>query len=249
MASNGDRIATGKRGSKWLRITLSQQAKKHEGEIRILQNDLGVLDEYAINLEEIKIPSLSRNLEEQKQKVKNLELKAQKQAVNHEIEILASKRDIEVLKEYIENPQQTKHKDGIEEERLKNKQMNEEHMEQIAQYEEEFDILCRREELQNKYILNLESAVFKMKGDVKRFRILSLFLIVTKKVSFVEEVHFFVFNSQLRTNTIRRLQQPSEVTRIGLGVSNHGDSYYKLLKESVVPSITVCSRCERNFLT
>ncbi|KAL7271604.1 hypothetical protein RUND412_005625 [Rhizina undulata] len=241
-----------------LRITLSQQAKKHEEEIRTLQDDLEVLDEYAINLEEIKIPSLSRDLEEQKRKFEDLELKARKKAVIREIEILASQSDIEALEEYIENLQQRNLKDEIDEQRLKNKQIEDEHMQQIAQYEDGFDVLARREELQNKYIMKLESAVFKMKKDVKRLERIIFNQVPdseplphsepkaasTKSVSFVEEVHVFVFSNQLPTNTIEKFQQHNEVTGIGLDGSKHGDSFYKLLKGSVVSGVTAADANE-----
>ncbi|KAL7271221.1 hypothetical protein RUND412_006037 [Rhizina undulata] len=154
---------------KKLSMTLSQQAKKCEEEIGILQNDLAMLDEYAINLEEIKIPSLCRNLEAENQKVKNLELKAQKQAVNHEVDILASKEAIEVLEKHNKYLHQTKlNLQELNMERLKNKLIKIEHMERKAKYEEEMGTLIRRAEIQEKYILKLESAVFQMKENVKR---------------------------------------------------------------------------------
>ncbi|KAL7271220.1 hypothetical protein RUND412_006036 [Rhizina undulata] len=156
---------------KKLRMTLSQQRNKHGEEIGILQNDLAVLDEYAVNLEEIKIPSLSRNLEAEKQKVNYLELKTQKQAVNHEVQMLASKEAIKVLEQriHVGNLQQMKlNLQELNEERLNNKLIKIEHMEQIAKYEEKIGTLIRRAEVQEKYILKLESAVFEMKEDVER---------------------------------------------------------------------------------
>ncbi|KAL7271222.1 hypothetical protein RUND412_006038 [Rhizina undulata] len=157
---------------KELSMNSSQQTKKHEEEIGILQNNLALLDKYAIHLEEIirilKIPSLSRHLEAEKQKVNYLELKTQKQAVNHEVEILASKEAIKVLEEHIENLQHMKLKQELNDEKLKNKLMKMEHLEQKAKYEEEKGTIMRRSEIQETYILKLEAALFQIKKDVKR---------------------------------------------------------------------------------
>ncbi|KAL7269449.1 hypothetical protein RUND412_007892 [Rhizina undulata] len=84
-----------------LEVMLHQQFTNHESEVRDLQGSLEFLDDYVVNLEEIKLKKLSMELDEERLKNKQLKAKSEKQEVEYEEEVIRMADEIDQQYNYI----------------------------------------------------------------------------------------------------------------------------------------------------